>query len=49
MGWREQSEPIGVSAEDNDDLLKALRDRLRQAGGYIKSEVEGLPSQLPRQ
>jgi spore coat protein CotF len=49
MGWREQSEPIGGSAEDNDDLLKALRGRLRQAGGYIKSEVEGLPSQLPRQ
>ena len=49
MGWREQSEPIGGSAEDNEDLLKALRNRLRQAGGYIKSEVKGLPDQLPRQ
>lgn len=49
MGWREQSEPIGGSPEDNEDLLKALRERIRQAGGYIKSEVEGLPSQLPRQ
>jgi hypothetical protein len=49
MGWRDQSEPVGGSAEDNNDLLKALRDRLRQAGGYIKSEVEGLPSQMPRQ
>jgi len=49
MGWREQSEPIGGSAEDNDDLLKALRNRMRQAGSYIRSEVEGLPSQLPRQ
>ena len=49
MGWREQSEPVGGSAGDNDDLLKALRDRMRQAGGYIKSEVMGLPSQFPRQ
>ena len=49
MGWRDQSEPVGGSPEDNDDLLKALRDRMRQAGGYIKSEVMGLPSQFPRQ
>ena len=49
MGWRDQSEPVGGSPEDNDDLLKALRNRMRQAGGYIKSEVMGLPSQFPRQ
>ena len=49
MGWRDQSEPVGGSPEDNDDLLKALRDRMRQAGGYITSEVMGLPNQFPRQ
>lgn len=49
MGWRDQSEPVGGSPEDNDDLLKALRDRMRQAGGYITSEVMGLPNQVSRQ
>ena len=49
MSWREQSEPIGGSPEDNDDLLKALRNRMRQAGSYLQSEIMGLPSQLPRQ
>ena len=49
MGWRDQSEPVGGSPEDNDDLLKALRDRVRQASGYATSEIMGLPSQFPRQ
>ncbi len=48
MGWQDD-EVVGGPSQDNNDLLKALRDRMRQAGGYIQSEVAGLPDQLPRQ
>ncbi len=48
MGWQDD-EVVGSPSQDNNDLLKALRDRMRQASGYIQSEVAGLPSQLPRQ
>lgn len=49
MGWREQSEPVGASEDENESLFQALKSRGKNAGKYLKSEVMGLPNQLPRQ
>jgi len=48
MGWQDD-EIVGGADSDNEDLLKALKKRLKEAGSFVASEVQGLPSQIPRQ